>query len=225
MLVVKPSSILKIFSVVVITALFSLPMHAAAYTEKSWTFKVFLDDREIGKHAVRVVQNQDSKKVSVDANFQVKFLFFTAYQYQHSAEEVWEGSCLKHIEVTTDDNGNNLFVRKMPEGGEFVVETHSGTQNLGNCVRSFAYWDLDLLRAEKLLNTQTGDYEPVEIIELGEDRLEVDGQVIDSLRYQLVAGEKVVDLWYTVDKDWLALKSVLDDGYLLSYLPDNLELR
>ena len=49
--------------------------------------------------------------------------------------------------------------------------------------------------------------------------------MIDSLRFQLVAGEKVVDLWYTVDKDWLALKSVLDDGYLLSYLPDNLELR
>ena len=68
-------------------------------------------------------------------------------------------------------------------------------------------------------------YEPVEIIELGQDRFEVDGQVIDSLHYQLVAGKKVVDLWYTLDKDWLALKSVLDDGYLLSYLPDNREIK
>ena len=225
MLKCEPTSILRIVLIALLTAVVVLPRNAAAYTEKNWNFRVYLDDMEIGKHAVQVVQDQDSKKVTVDANFQVKFLFFTAYQYQHRAEEVWEGSCLKHIEVTTDDNGNDLYVRKMPDGGDFVVETHSGIQNLGNCVRSFAYWDLDLLRAEKLLNTQTGDYEPVEIIELGQDRFEVDGQMIDSLRYQLVAGEKVVDLWYTLDKNWLALKSVLDDGYLLSYLPDNTEIK
>ncbi len=211
---------LKAKFVLMLAALIVLPLNASAFSEKHWNFKVFLDDKEIGKHAVHVIEDQDFRKVTVDANFKVKFLFFTAYQYQHRAEEKWQGSCLKHIEVRTDNNGDDLFVRKTSDSNDFIVETHAGTQQLGDCVRSFAYWDLDLLRAKKLLNTQTGEYESVEIVELGEDQFEVDGQAIDSLRYRLVVGDKEVDLWYTADMNWLALQSTLEDGYRLKYQPE-----
>ena len=211
---------LKAKFVLMLAALIVLPLNASAFSEKHWNFKVFLDDKEIGKHAVHVIEDQDFRKVTVDANFKVKFLFFTAYQYQHRAEEKWQGSCLKHIEVRTDNNGDDLFVRKTSDSNDFIVETHAGTQQLGDCVRSFAYWDLDLLRAKKRLNTQTGEYESVEIVELGEDQFEVDGQAIDSLRYRLVVGDKEVDLWYTADMNWLALQSTLEDGYRLKYQPE-----
>ena len=70
------------------------------------------------------------------------------------------------------------------------------------------------------MNTQTGDYEAVEILDLGKDRFEVDGQQVDALKYRLVVGEKVVDLWYTDNMNWLALQSTLDSGYRLSYYPE-----
>nr|MDJ0833888.1 DUF6134 family protein [Gammaproteobacteria bacterium] len=140
------TSISKMLRGAMLAVLVGLPLNASAFSEKHWNFKVFLDDKEIGKHAVHVIEDQNSRKVTVDANFKVKFLFFTAYQYQHRAEEEWEGSCLKHIEVSTDDNGDNLFIRKTGDHSDFIVETHAGTQKLDDCVRSFAYWDLDLLR-------------------------------------------------------------------------------
>ncbi len=211
---------MKVAYLIILLVLVGLSFNAVAFSEKHYNFKVFLDDKEIGKHAVHVIENQNSKKVTVDANFKVKFLFFTAYQYQHRAEEEWEGSCLKNIEVNTDDNGDNLFIRKTSDRSDFIVETHAGTQKLGDCVRSFAYWDLDLLRAQKLLNTQTGDYESVEILDLGRDQFEVDGQQVDALKYRLVVGDKAVDLWYTSNMNWLALQSTLDSGYRLSYYPE-----
>ena len=200
-------------------ALLVLSMHAGAVTEKNWQFKVFLDDKEIGTHEVTVTPGVNSRQVTVDADFKVKVLFFTAYRYQHHTEETWQGSCLKDINVKTDDNGEQLFIRKIPKAESFTVETHSGTESLGECVRSFAYWDLELLKADKLLNTHTGEYEPVQVTNLGESSLEINDQAVDSLHYRLVAGEKVVDLWYTPEMDWLALKSTTDDGYLLSYYP------
>jgi len=201
----------------------ALSIQAFASTEKSWEFRVYLDEKEIGTHKVRVVPYQDLKQVTVDANFKVKFLFITAYSYKHHTEEVWKGSCLTDIDAKTDDNGEDLFIRRVSNGDNFVVVTHAGQQTLGKCVRSFAYWDPELLKAEKLLNTQTGEYETVEVINLGDNQLDINGKSVATQQYRLRVGDnKVVDLWYTPDMNWLALKSTTDDGYLISYYPETM---
>lgn len=191
-----------------------------ASAEKQWNFRVFLDDREIGTHRVKMIPYQDLKQVSVNADFKVKFLFLTAFSYQHHTEEVWQGSCLSDIQSTTNNNGEQLFVRKQPGMGDFTLITHKGEQELQGCVRSFAYWDPDLLKADKLLNTQTGEYETVEVIELGHSPIEIDGQLVEALHYRISMEDKSVDLWYTNDKQWLALKSETEDGYQISYYPE-----
>lgn len=190
-----------------------------ANTEKQWNFRVFLDDQEIGTHSVKMTPYKDLKQVSVDADFKVKFLFFTAFSYQHHTEEVWQGSCLTDIQSTTNNNGEDLFVRKQPSTANFKLITHKGEQDLEGCVRSFAYWDPDLLKADKLLNTQTGEYETVDVIELGSSSIDIDGKKVEALHYRISMQEKSVDLWYTIDKQWLALKSETEDGYQISYYP------
>ncbi len=214
--------LLKIFLIIAFPLIAGLTAQAFASPEKNWKFKVFLDDREIGTHQVRVIPYQDLRQVTVDANFKVKFLFFTAYQYQHHTEEVWKGDCLQNIDATTDDNGEKLFIRKVSNENDFVVETHAGRQKLGSCVRSFAYWDPELLKADHLLNTQTGEYEPVEIVDMGQNKIEINQTLVDSHYYRLTAGDKIVDLWYTPDMNWLALKSTTDDGYMISYYPETM---
>jgi hypothetical protein len=191
-----------------------------AGAEKQWQFRVFLDDREIGMHTVKVKPYKDLKQVSVDADFKVKFLFFTAFSYQHHTEEVWKGSCLTDIQSTTNNNGEKLFVRKQSGNANFKILTHAGEQNLQGCVRSFAYWDLALLKADKLLNTQTGEYESVEVIEMGNSSLDIDGEKVEAVQYRLSMEDKSVDLWYSQDRQWLALKSETEDGYQISYYPE-----
>lgn len=193
---------------------------AQASDEKQWQFRVYLDEREIGQHTVRLVTEGDQKRVNVEANFNVKFLFVTAYRYDHKTEELWEGSCLADILSHTDDNGEEMFVRAEPGVNGILLNTHKGTQKLNGCVRSFAYWDPELLKTRRLLNTQTGEYQEVEIVELGNKPIRIDGERVNARQYRLSVEDYHIDLWYTPDMNWLALQSITESGYRLRYLPD-----
>ena len=89
-------------------------------------------------------------------------------------------------------------------------------------VRTFAYWDVDLLSSQRLLNTQTGEYEPVSVTDMGTGRLSVDDEQIEARHFRLVAEDMTIDLWYTKDMHWLALESVTESGAVLRYLPEKL---
>lgn len=186
---------------------------------RQWDFRVFLEDREIGYHSVRMTPQEDGTRVSTEARFDVKFLFISAFRYEHRSDEMWRDACLSGIDARTDKNGDELFVRGEANDNGISVRTHDGEQQLQGCVRSFAYWDPELLRATRLLNAQTGAYQPVQIEELGNAPLSVDGRVIAARKYRLLVDNAAVDLWYTPDMKWLALESTTRDGYRLRYLP------
>jgi hypothetical protein len=206
-------------AVLLILLFLGMSIDVRASTEKEWQFRVYLDDKEIGYHRVQMIPEEDRKRVTVEARFDVKFFFINAYSYDHRTEEVWKGSCLADIQSHTDDNGEQLFVRKLPQGKGFTLITHQGEQQLDGCVRSFAYWDPELLKASRLLNTQTGEYEKVQVLRLGDTSIEIGGRSVEAIQYRLVIGERSIDLWYTPDMNWLALQSMTDGGYRISYYP------
>lgn len=209
----------SVLSIVLFAVFIGLTLDVQASTEKQWQFRVYLDDKEIGYHRVRMIAGEDSRRVSVEARFDVKFLFVTAYSYDHQTEEVWKDACLADIQSRTDDNGEQLFVRRQAQGKDFTVETHGGQKQLQGCVRSFAYWDVELLKASRLLNTQTGEYQGVEIVELGVNPIEIEGRQVEAIQYRLLVDGRNIDLWYTPDMNWLALQSITEGGYRLSYYP------
>jgi hypothetical protein len=212
-------SVLMSVSLFVVLLMAGMSLDVQANTERQWQFRVFLDDREIGYHRVRMTPEADGRRVSVEANFKVKVLFITAYRYEHQTEEFWKGSCLANIDSRTDDNGKELYIQSQPGASPFMVKTHDGAQELEGCIRSFAYWDPELLNASRLLNTQTGEYQEVEVLELGESPLEIDGELVEALQYRILVEDRSIDLWYTPDMNWLALQSVTDGGYRIRYLP------
>lgn len=190
-----------------------------ASTDKSWNFRVFLDEKEIGYHNVNLSTQKNIRTVSVEANFAVKFLFINAYEYEHQTQESWNGNCLTELSSDTNDNGEFLFLRAKSSGNSVELITHDGETELEGCIRSFAYWNPDLLKSSKLLNTQTGEYQPVEFVEKGLNTLDIEGEQIEALLYQLTVDDETIDLWYTTDKNWLALQTKVRGGRLLSYFP------
>jgi hypothetical protein len=72
------------------------------------------------------------------------------------------------------------------------------------------------------LNTQTGEYEPVSVSDMGTGLLNIDDEQIAARHFRLVAEELTIDLWYTKDMHWLALESVTESGAVLRYLPEKL---
>ena len=189
---------------------------AQASTERAqeWQFTVYLDDTKIGYHHFRVEGSGDQSLVTIEAQFKVKFLFFNAYRYQHENREIWSDGCLRRLESRTDDNGALLKVEAEKRDEKFMVESHNQKSQISGCVKSFAYWDPSFLTADKLLNAQTGEHLNVKVQDLGTDQVEVKGKSTPAIRYRLTARDLTIDLWYSLQREWLALESQTNGGRL-----------
>ena len=168
---------------------------------REWRFHVSLDGRPIGQHSFVLRDIGDSRELTSEARFRVRVLFFDAYRYDHRALETWRGDCLQQLDASTDVNGKRTVVAITP---------------VDECVQTFAYWNPSILRATRLLNPQTGEYEPVQISELGSEVIA--GQPAE--RFRLIGGGTTplkIDLWYSPARDWLALESRTPEGRTLRY--------
>jgi len=194
---------------------------ARATEPQEWRFKVFLEDKPIGTQIFRLSRDGDRARLLTEASFDVKVLFFTAYTYRHRAEEMWRNGCLERIESTTDDNGERFRLVGQAETNGFVVKTEKFGAMLPRCVRSFAYWNVDYLNAPKLLNSQTGEYEAVTVRPVGQETVNVGGVQIAAHRYVLEGSKLRIDLWYSLDDDWLALESSSKGGRKLRYVRES----
>jgi hypothetical protein len=193
-----------------------------ASQQERFHFKVYLDDQLIGNHEVDISQSGSVKRVSVRADFDVRLMFIPVYSYTHASDELWKDGCLESIRTNTDDNGENYFIDTRQSGELLEIETRQGLQVLDGCIRTFAYWNPELLNSQRLLNTQTGEYQEVTVRYLGVDQLEAYGTSYSARKYRLVCDDMTIDLWYTNDMHWLALETVTVGGARLRYLPDNL---
>ena len=187
---------------------------------KAWTFRVMLDDRPIGYHRVNINKEANRKTVHTQASFDVRILFIPVYSYEHETRELWEDGCLVDINSATDDNGENYYIKTRQQSQQLSLETQDGSTTLGGCVRTFAYWDVDLLQDERLLNTQTGKYEAVSVTDMGTGLLTIDDDQVEARHFRLVCEDMTIDLWYTREMHWLALESVTESGAVLRYLPE-----
>jgi hypothetical protein len=194
--------------------------------QREWDFNVFLDERPIGRHTFEVIDDGSQRIVRSDARFDVDILFFNAYRYRHLNRESWNDGCLHSIEARTDENDKTQTVVGNRAGEAFRLQSsEKGDAVLPGCVMSFAYWDPRILRQKQLLNSQTGEYMPVEVTPMGSDVVNVQGRRIDAERYRLVTTGIVIDLWYTPDQQWLALESRLESGDRLRYVAERAPIR
>ncbi len=194
---------------------------AASVPEQArWQFKVLLDNREIGSHQFTVSEEDGRQTIETEASFDVKVLFVNLYRYRHQNREVWQDNCLASINSVTDDNGKDFVVSGQAAGAYFRLSTVKTEKELPSCIMTFAYWNPAFLAADKLLNSQTGEYEDVTITKVGEEALKFNGQTIKAVRYIVDLDAGPITLWYAADDfRWLVLKSVAGGGRKIRYEP------
>ncbi len=199
---------------VVAPTAFSSPAAPAAGGE--WNFRVLLDGKEVGWHRYVVRGDGAATEVESRAQFDVRFLLLNAYSYRHTARERWRGACLDELESRTETNGRVEEVAAVAYDDAVVVAGPSGDARLPGCVMSFAYWDPRILRATRLLNSQTGELLPVSVAERGTERVNVAGRNVAATRHRLSAPNLQIDLWYA-DGRWVALEAPTPGGRTLRY--------
>lgn len=190
------------------------PVEAAQ--ARAWQFRVLLDGREIGWHRFTLADGADDTVLRSEAQFRVRLLFVDAFRYAHRAEERWRGGCLREIVARTETNGELEQVNARTLGSRLVVERASGRGEYDGCVMSFAYWNPAILKAERLLNAQTGEVVPVKVALLGPHAIDIDGRAMAATHHQLRAPGLAIDLWYA-DGDWVALETTTARGSRLRY--------
>lgn len=208
-------------------ALLASPLQAnGAEGARKLSFDVFLDDRAIGYQRFSLTPAGDATRIETQARFEVKLLRITAFAYDHRNTELWRGGCLRSIDARTDSNGKKSAVSGRTQGNAFVVATKDGERALGDCVATFAYWDKGvLLRSKTLLNSQTGEYVPVQIAPLGSTTKRIGARDIPVKRYALKGKGIDITLAYAAGSDeWVALDSKMDGGRTLRYRRNAAEL-
>jgi Family of unknown function (DUF6134) len=188
----------------------------APAADGEWNFRVLLDGKEVGWHRYVVRGDGASTEVESRAQFDVRFLLLNAYSYRHTARERWRGACLDELESRTETNGRVEEVAAVANDDAVVVDGPSGDARLPGCVMSFAYWDPRILRATRLLNSQTGELLPVSVAQRGTERVSVAGRTVAATRHRLSAPNLQIDLWYA-DGRWVALEAPTPGGRTLRY--------
>jgi hypothetical protein len=188
----------------------------ASATARARNISVMLDGREIGRHRYELQPRTDGVELRSEARFDVRFLFVSAYRYEHAAVERWQGGCLRELQSRTVTNGERVAVSARDIGGQLNVERPAGRDVHPGCVQSFAYWDPRILEARALLNSQTGELVPVEVMRVGPEAVNVQGRDRLAMRHRIIGTGLQIDLWY-VGERWVALEAVTEGGRRLRY--------
>ena len=192
----------------------TLPCHASS--DGNWNFRVTLDGREIGSHRYTLESGGQGAVLRSQADFDVRFLFVTAYRYDHEAVERWQDGCLRSLDSRTDSNGEVVAVNAVAGDGGLAVARREGREVHPGCVRSFAYWDRQMLESDRLLNSQTGELVPVQVTPQGQERVRVRGEERVASRYRISGPNLQIDVWYA-GGDWVGLEALTDGGRRLRY--------
>lgn len=200
-----------------LTCLGSAPQQAWSAASQTYDFKVFLGKDEIGRQRFDVSSEGERTQVRIDAQFTVKFLYIPVYRYRHTNVETWEGTCLREIRAETDDNGESFFVNGVVRNGQLQVQTQAGNWTGEGCIKTFAYWNPEWIKGERLLNSQTGEHQPASILAVGEATIPVQGVPTRTTHRRIVTDKFTVDLWYALNGRWVALQSTTKKGDTLRY--------
>jgi hypothetical protein len=200
-----------------LTCLGSASQQAWSAASQTYDFKVFLGKDEIGRQRFDVSSEGERTQVRIDAQFTVKFLYIPVYRYRHTNVETGEGTCLREIRAETDDNGESFFVNGVVRNGQLQVQTQAGNWTGEGCIKTFAYWNPEWIKGERLLNSQTGEHQPASILAVGEETIPVQGVPTRTTHRRIVTDKFTVDLWYALNGRWVALQSTTKKGDTLRY--------
>jgi hypothetical protein len=140
------------------------------------------------------------------------------YRYRHSAIEQWRGDCLRQLASKTDDDGTPEKVDASASGDNVLaVTTAKGTQPVDGCVMSFAYWNPAIRKQERLLNSQSGKLEAVQVSRAGSGTVDVRGQPVAATRWRIATPAQPIDVWYSQQGEWVGLDSTVGGNRKLSY--------
>lgn len=150
--------------------------------------------------------------IVVDRTVEVDVRFLMASLHRRSARytEVWQGERLISFQGRTDDNGDRTSLEAEAAAGSVIKIRHSAPSSpieASPMTMPTDPWHVTLIHRTLLFDRLSGRLERVRVVDLGADRLSVDGQVVETHRYA-VSGRRNQEFWFD-DRSGLWLRSTI----------------
>lgn len=177
------------------------PLRAALPKMNDIAFQVYRDGAQLGHHKISFRRENQDLHVDIDIQLEVKLLFLTVFSYSHQNREVWRDGRLVAIDTATDDDGQSYWMRGRATEQGLAIEGSSGRFLAPADVIPTSYWNSDIVKETRLLDTQHGRLIQVEIEPAGLESVPLAGQPVETRRYSMT-GDLTLDLWYTAQGEW-----------------------
>ncbi len=100
----------------------------------------------------------------------------------------------------------------MKAGDANEITTGAGSQSVGGCLMTYAYWNPALRTQARLLNPQTGKVDAVKVERVFTAKIPVGGKDVVADDWRITGGESAIDVWLTPQGEWVGLDSVVAHG-------------
>lgn len=183
----------------------SLPTPWVASDGAVIDFTVLRKGKRFGRHVLTFERDETGKlEVTTDVDLQVKIGPITAFKYRLDSEEQWIDGQLVALNGKSNNDGRKGNVSAEAENGDLIVDgtKFEGTLPLGTIPSS--HWNRLQVYQNQMLSTETGEVLDIEVELIGDDRVQVGGEMIDATHYRLTS-DLTVDLWYDRQSRWVKL--------------------
>lgn len=181
------------------------------------SFAVYRNGEPIGRHALEFRRHGTALKVSTSVDFAVKFMGFTAYNYTHRAEEVWNGESFQSVATHTNDNGKTYAVRARRTTNGLNVERNDARELLPGSLLPSSLWNVRQVGQSSLLNTQYGTEARIQVAPVGREKVRAASGWIDATRYHY-SGDVEKEQWFDDHGRWVKTTFKAFDGSMIEYI-------
>jgi hypothetical protein len=208
---------MKVVGVVIGLILFVAGAQAQASPE-TMRFAITRNGEQIGTHEIAISRNGAETSVNLTTDLSVKLLFATVYYLQQVEKERWVNGRLVALSSQSDNNGERHSVSLAAKGSGLEMKVDGNAATIDANVMPGSFWNPDLLRRSKMLDTKDGQLMAFTVQDGGEEDLTINEQVVRAHHYT-IKSRYSQDLWYDDQARLVQAKFIGSDGSVIMYSP------
>ena len=179
-------------------------------------FDVVRHDQVLGQVRYDFSRDTESLFVRVDSTYAIGPVNAPFYRFEHHSEEVWQGGRMRALVSDTEENGQRWRLRMGWDGKQLEGTSNGMAIAVSGLAVPTSLWHRDTPKSEALVSVIDGSVRPIQVYELGEMSLEVNGAVKKARGFILVGGfERKV--WYDEECQLVRASLIGQDGQELSF--------
>lgn len=179
-------------------------------------FHAFRNDSEIGTHQLTFHTAGANLTVTIDVEFKVGLGPITLFRYSMHTTEHWQDGRLVAATSQANNDGKAESMTARLQGDALAVQgSKSGHYTAPPGAILATHWNRAELKGPTI-NPENGELMTFTIADKGTDHIEAAGQTIQATQYALT-GPATINLWYSDQSIWSALKAVATDNSTIDY--------